>query len=261
MSNRNRSLYVIRVLLSGFLLAKLCASQSLLFNGAQVALFTDASISCLQAFNTSINCVDTVQLLAFDLEYLLWSESDLSSLCTSACSSSLTALESAVSSACGDYEFDFNAGQMTAVQVVDLYIFKYQLSCLTNTESNQFCLIEEQSWNITQLNNTGEATWPSHTNKTYPNWIDNDDGSPLLDSDETIIPNPFDDLPPFQYLDIPLDPTGTDFYTNGTDIDYSNYGWPLPLEYDEYPLEIQCQSCFINQFILGIQSQWGEVYE
>ena len=24
-----------------------------------------------------------------------------------------------------------------------------------------------------------------------------------------------------------------------------NYGWPLPLEFDEYPTEIQCSSCFL----------------
>ena len=28
-------------------------------------------------------------------------------------------------------------------------------------------------------------------------------------------------------------------------IDDDNYGWPNPLEYDEYPLEIQCSSCFL----------------
>ena len=28
-------------------------------------------------------------------------------------------------------------------------------------------------------------------------------------------------------------------------VDDDNYGWPDPLDYDEYPLEIQCSSCFL----------------
>lgn len=37
-----------------------------------------------------------------------------------------------------------------------------------------------------------------------------------------------------------------DYYMDrGEPIDDDNYGWPLPLEFDEYPLEIQCSSCFL----------------
>ncbi|MCJ1311630.1 hypothetical protein MMC25_005303 [Agyrium rufum] len=223
------------------------ASQTLLFNGMQAGLFTDASTACLQAFNSSLACATTVQLLGFDLEYLSWSQTDLASLCTSACSYSLSTLASAVSSACGSYEVDFNGGEMTAVQVIDLFRYKYQMSCLSDTATNQFCLVEERTWNITQLNMTGQATWPLYTNKTYPNWIENDDGSPLLDYDGTIIADPFDDPPQFQYFPYPLDPTGIDYYTIGTNPDFSNYGWPLPLEYDEYPLQYRaCDNLFLN---------------
>jgi hypothetical protein len=36
-----------------------------------------------------------------------------------------------------------------------------------------------------------------------------------------------------------------DYYKKVPDpIDDDNYGWPEPLEYDEYPTEIQCSSCF-----------------
>jgi hypothetical protein len=35
------------------------------------------------------------------------------------------------------------------------------------------------------------------------------------------------------------------FITKPDPIDDDNYGWPEPLEFDEYPLEIQCSSCFL----------------
>jgi hypothetical protein len=37
-----------------------------------------------------------------------------------------------------------------------------------------------------------------------------------------------------------------DYYVDRPDpIDDDNYGWYEPLEFDEYPLEIQCSSCFL----------------
>lgn len=236
--------------------------QTLLFNGAQVALFDGASTACLNAFNTSLACASTVQLLSYDLTYLAWSAGNLTSLCTPSCLSSLRTLESAVASTCGSYSFAFNNAETTAVQVVDLFIYKYNMSCLADIPTGQFCLVEEQTWNITQLNNSGKATWPTHTNKTYPNWYWNNDGSPLYDVDGTLLQDIWEELPAFQHLDaLALSPTGQDLYSGQASPDYSNYGWPVRLEYDEYPLQIQCTSCFVNQFLLGIESQWGEVYE
>ncbi|RMZ86661.1 hypothetical protein DV736_g6112, partial [Chaetothyriales sp. CBS 134916] len=232
-----------------------------LFNGAQIALFEDAPTDCLTAFNASLDCSDNVQLLGYDFQTLAWSVDDLAYMCTTSCAASLQSLASEISSACTSYTFDFNGGEMTAVQVVDLFYYKYNYSCLASTETGQFCLIEEQTWNITQLNNSGAATWPVYTNKTYPNWYLSEDGSPLLDWDESVIEDPFGDIPPFQYYETNMDPTGTNYFLEGASDDYSNYGWDAQLEYDEYPLELQCKSCFINQFIMGIESQWGEVYE
>ena len=238
-----------------------CQTGTLLFNGAQISLFDGASTTCLNAFNASLDCPDTVQLLGYDLEQLSWSQNELITLCTPSCNSSLLSLVSAVSSACGNLEIDFNGGQLTAMQIVDYFSYKWGYSCLASTETGEFCLLQEKTWNIAQLNETGKATWPLYTNKIYPNWILNDDGSPLLDWDDSIIPDPFDPVQPFQYPDYELQLQGADYYQNSSDVDYSNYGWPDQLEYDEYPLEVQCQSCFIDQLVMGIQSQWGEVYE
>lgn len=54
---------------------------------------------------------------------------------------------------------------------------------------------------------------------------------------------------------------GQDYYQDGISMDYEGHGWPTALEYDEYPLEIQCSECFLAQYKLGIESQWGEVYD
>jgi hypothetical protein len=35
------------------------------------------------------------------------------------------------------------------------------------------------------------------------------------------------------------------FITKPEPVDDDNYGWHEPLEFDEYPLEIQCSSCFL----------------
>jgi hypothetical protein len=109
-------------------------------------------------------------------------------------------LEAAVSASCGNYSFDFNGRELTALQIVDLFAYKFNISCLEDLATKAFCLVLEESWNITALNDSGEATWPLYTNKTYPNWIENDDGFPLVDENDTIIASPFDPPPDFQWL-------------------------------------------------------------
>jgi hypothetical protein len=114
-----------------------------LFNGGESSIFTGATASCVAVFNSSLDCDASVQLLSYDLSYLQWAESNLTTLCTSSCESSLIALASSVQ-ACGDYSFDFNNGNLTAVQVVDLYLYKYNTSCVTDAATGAFCLIESK---------------------------------------------------------------------------------------------------------------------
>ncbi|PYI13867.1 hypothetical protein BO99DRAFT_314610, partial [Aspergillus violaceofuscus CBS 115571] len=237
-----------------------CYAMNSLFNGAQEAMFQDAPSECLAAFNTTLNCDPKVQLLSYDFDRLDWTEADLTTLCTSPCYSSLQALNETVTSSCGSYEFDFNNAELTAVQVVDLYMYKYNMSCLTEIATGSFCLIVEQSWNLTALNQSGTITWPEFTNVTFPNFVDNDDGAPSLDLDD----NPLDESNPsprFNDYGLQLELSGQDYYQEGIPLDWQGHGWPTILEYDEYPLEIQCSDCFLAQYKLGIESQWGEVYE
>ncbi|KAI1755045.1 hypothetical protein F4782DRAFT_489763 [Xylaria castorea] len=118
----------------------------------------------------------------------------------------------------------------------------------------------EETWDVGSLNSSGIATWPMFTNKTYPDFNNSPDGSPREDLDG----NPIDDSdtsPVFQSYGLELDLSGQDYYQDGIQLDWEGHGWPEALEYDEYPLEIQCSECFLAQYQFGIESRWEEVYD
>lgn len=230
-----------------------------LFNGAQQEIFEDATSGCLVALNHSLNCDTSVQMLSYDLDRLQFSGDSLTTLCKSPCLSSLLALDSAVSSACGDYDIQFNGAFLSATKIVDLFIYKYNTSCMTDSKGS-FCLMVEDTWDVGSLNSSGTATWPMFTNKTYPDFNDNPNGSPREDLDGNLFDDS-DPLPVFQSYGLELDLTGQDYYQDGIQLNWEGHGWPEALEYDEYPLEIQCSECFLAQYRFGIESQWGEVYE
>lgn len=82
-----------------------------------------------------------------------------------------------------------------------------------------------------------------------------------MDSDGNLVDNS-DPAPTFSDYGLNLSVMlGQDFYQDGISMDYQGHGWPTALDYDEYPLEIQCSECFLAQYRLGIESQWGEVYD
>ena len=134
----------------------IAAADTKLLNGAQEAIFEDITTQCSTAFNTSLACDVSVQTLSYDFDRLNFTTDDLSALCTSSCLSSLLTLESAVSSACGTYEVDFNGATISAVQVVDLFIYKYNMSCLADS-TGSFCLLVEETWNVGSLNSSTHA--------------------------------------------------------------------------------------------------------
>jgi hypothetical protein len=238
-------------------------AQYTLFNGGENTLFSNASSACLGAFNATLSCAKQVQLLSYDLSYLDFAQSDFTALCTSSCASSLTQLKSSVGLACGSYTTGFNGAPMNMSQVVDYYNFKYNLVCLKDTSTGQFCELQQQGWNISQLNISGKAIWPTYTNKIYPNWYLNDDGSPLQDPNGTYI-DPFDRMQVFtpalngtQNLNI------KDFYVNASAY-AGNYGLdPAGPDFDadELPLQYQCSSCAVNRYMMGYQSTWGHIFE
>lgn len=102
------------------------------------------------------------------------------------------------------------------------------------------------SWNITAMLAEGKATWPNNTEKEY---IDIDSGGwgPLLDVDESSI-YPYNDYLWVNASDVNAGASmkSLDYYIErGGIIDDDNYGWLLPLDLDEYPIQIQCSECFL----------------
>lgn len=245
------------------LILRTAHADTTLFNGAQDTVFEDASSECLAAFDTRMACNDKVQLLGgFDMDSLAFTEADLSDLCNTNCKGSLEVLRDAVSSACGDYDIDFNGAFISATEVVDLFAYKFDMTCLADSSRN-FCAMVEESWDVDALVASGQATWPTFTQKEYPDFTEGKtDGAPARDIDGTLIDNSDDPIiwPAWEYH-VDLEDSGEDYFQEPIPPDWRGHGYDDPLEYDEYPLEIQCSECFLARYKRGIESQWGEVYE
>ncbi|GAB7351193.1 hypothetical protein MBLNU459_g1635t2 [Dothideomycetes sp. NU459] len=222
---------------------------STLYNGAQtVVLSAGMSQSCNAAFNTSLNCpANDIQLVTYGMYSVGWNTTQLQGLCTPACNASLGQLASAVQSGCTTEFFNFNSANMTYTDVVDHIRYKVGLICLADATTSNYCLDVENTWNISTLVSQGKATWPNNTSKCYYDYTDGDT-DPVLDVDGLCF-NPSDYTGPVNASQYPQPPSmaGMDFFTNRTaPIDDGNYGWSAELGADEYPLEIQCSSCFFE---------------
>ena len=251
---------VAQAIALGFLFSLAGATTTLFGGGESIILGNTTTQACLNAFNTTLNCDQQVQLLSYDMDRLEWTQSKLTAVCTPSCLSSLQSLLSAVGSACAGHEIPFSGTTLAASDIVELYLYKYQLSCLTETSSGSFCLMVEETWDVGALESSGNATWPEHTNVTFPDFTESTVGTPATDTDGTLIDNS-DPYLNFTDLGLELPWIGQDYYQTGTVADWIGHGWPEPLEYDEYPLEIQCSDCFLSQYKIGVESKWGEVYE
>ncbi|KAH8799634.1 hypothetical protein F5884DRAFT_111945 [Xylogone sp. PMI_703] len=235
-----------------------------IFNNSQAALLPSSTTSaCLAAWGTDLSCDPLyVQHLLRTRRYAQWNTTSLSALCTTKCQSSLKALTTAVEESCNGQTISLQGGTLTHQYISDLYNYKFELVCLTDPDTGDFCFDVEDTWNIAAMNEAGTATWPNYTTKLYPDPLNN--WEVATDVDGTPIERPRKIQVNASDLQWDLPPAGEDYYiqrpTNIT-LDDSNYGWYQALEYDEYPLEIQCSSCFLNKFLLGIESQYGDIYD
>ncbi|KAF2121004.1 hypothetical protein BDV96DRAFT_641641 [Lophiotrema nucula] len=151
---------------------------------------------------------------------------------------------------------------MTFNQLTDFVKYKYGLICLAEDSTGKYCSDVEDSWNITTIVAQGHATWPQHTKKCYMDannfhwdYVTDEEGNCTFPFENNIWQNASDVAKPGQMA-------AMDYYMDVLDpIDDDNYGWPLPLEYDEYPLEIQCSSCFQKLFEYGHTSIWGDPWD
>ncbi|KAF8859499.1 hypothetical protein BDZ45DRAFT_358156 [Acephala macrosclerotiorum] len=236
---------------------------TMLYNGLQTSIFSsNLSTSCDAALNTSISCPeDIIQLVTYGIQAVGWNTTSMASMCTSDCTSSLAELATAVEEGCGNITMMIDTQAVTFSSWVDHIQYKFGLICLADANSGDFCLDVEKTWNITEMVLDNTATWPNNTYKCYfdaqaDTWDYVQDGNGTCYS-------PFE----FEWSNA-TDGGGLsqlaalDYYMErGDPIDDDNYGWPLPLEFDEYPLEIQCSSCFLQTFKYGLENKWGDIWD
>ncbi|RMZ76860.1 hypothetical protein DV738_g4695, partial [Chaetothyriales sp. CBS 135597] len=239
-----------------------------LFGGAEEAVLDASSMTdaCLVAVKADINCdSQLLQRISFASHSDVLTSQELDQLCTSSCESSLSQLFASVDSECGDQFFPIDGRNMTYGDLIDYYHYKHGLVCLRDHSTGQFCADVEDSWDIQVLQDSGAATWPQHTTKVYPRTTD-PDWPDLVDENGTAI-DPFEDSP-YRYAQPPssIIPGGGDAFQDylhieGPVVDDTNYGWAEALEFDEFPLEIQCSPCFIDKFKYGLSSRWGDAFD
>lgn len=144
--------------------------QVALFGSQQAAFFpTSTPQSCLAAFNTSLSCDSTAQLLIKQTDWVGWNATNLTALCTSGCRSSLASLQNTVDTACASWAGgNLGPGTFNASTMIEYILYKYDMTCLA--DGSTFCYLERQTWDIQALDSAGKATWPKYTNKTYYDW-------------------------------------------------------------------------------------------
>lgn len=147
----------------------------------------------------------------------------LSTLCTPECSKSLTILSSRVSHQCANASFAFGYGDnLTFVDVVSVRQYKYELTCLQDASSKEFCLNVEDSWDISAMSH---PQWPRHTAKVYP---DPSSGNTTIFFNSTPSIN-FTTANDQNQAAHQANLAGPDYFINRTQ-QYSNYGLVDPSE-------------------------------
>ncbi|RDW67396.1 uncharacterized protein DSM5745_09262 [Aspergillus mulundensis] len=221
---------------------------TMLMNGLQSRVFPSSMpTSCMAAFNASLDCDSSVQYLYKQHGWVEggWQESNLTRLCTDSCRSSLQSLRTQVDAACASWSTTADGLAVSASGMVDFYLYKYNVTCLTDGSS--FCLLEQDDWTLQALEAKGN---------------DPEYGTNAVDENGTVI-LPYQDPPPANVeYSVNLGYASLDYWYNRTE-PLTDRGWTNTsiLEYDEYPLEIQCSTCFLERFKLGFSSQFGEGYD
>ncbi|KAF7872589.1 hypothetical protein EAF04_003509 [Stromatinia cepivora] len=238
------------------------AQAASLYNGLHASILSpDISAACDAAFNTELNCESLIQLTPYSIQSTKWNTSSLTSLCTASCQTGLASLTSLSETACADDTFSIDSNVMSLHELVDMIEYKWGLICLQDETTDEFCLDVEDSWNITTMVALDGATWPKNTQKCYLGSSEGywehytGDNDTCIEPEWTTLESVFETSGRDQM-------SAMDYYTDAPDpIDDDNYGWPEVLDFDEYPLEIQCSSCFLQRFKVGYESTWGNSWD
>ncbi|KAJ6151669.1 hypothetical protein N7470_006797 [Penicillium chermesinum] len=94
------------------------------------------AVGCWNALSTNITCSQLVPAYKVS-QQVLYSNTDLSKLCTTTCSNSLHEFQEDVYESCGDATLSFDGRNTTAAELVDPLVWAYNVTCLQ--DSSGFC--------------------------------------------------------------------------------------------------------------------------
>jgi len=142
-------------------LVDLAAATTQIFSGPDM-IPNSVPIACRNALSANISC-PLLYSATFVSNVRPVSGAVLNALCTSDCASSLTSFSQAAQSACGStpYEFfaNFNTNSSyTAAQVVDPFLWAYNVTCLTDGKS--WCYADIANGNVGDMSISKTAEGP-----------------------------------------------------------------------------------------------------
>lgn len=205
-----------------------------------------------------------------DAERSGWNSTGLSAICQPSCVADLNTLVTNLGASCTDDTFYQDGILHSLADLGDTISDRLKIVCSTQGSPPEFCLEVEKSWDISALVIDDTAVWPSWTQKCYlrydsisgVNWVLDENG-------DCYDPTPWGDLqPPYRSFHYGEEEFGAyDIYLNrSSEMPTDNgHGWPDFIYEDEYPLQIQCQPCFVSLFLAKYEPkgslQWDEVTE
>ncbi|KAH6635948.1 hypothetical protein F5144DRAFT_619439 [Chaetomium tenue] len=241
------------------------------YNGLQRTLFTDSlSTGCDAAFNTPLNCPDTVQLLIYEEAAVGWDIAGLSAICDPSCVADLNTLVTNMATSCAADTFYMDGTLFSLADLSDTISDRLKLICSTQGSPPEFCLEVEKTWDIGALVMDGTVQWPTWTLKCHLQWDDTHGFYWAMDENgKCIDPTPWEDMQPsYQNYHYASDAFGAYdiYYNRSSEMPTDNgHGWPDLIYEDEYPLQIQCQPCFASLFLAKYEPKgapaWTEMPE
>lgn len=130
-------MYLVRPSVAVYLFAAESAENALQAKGI--------TAPCLAALNSSIACDEQLFIYTSVPDEIEWLQQNLTTLCSSTCTTSMRTWQSSVNSACSGQAMR-HAGQIMEPKMLPMiYNYGQELVCLKSS-SNQWCFLENQEW-------------------------------------------------------------------------------------------------------------------
>ncbi|TDZ23421.1 LysM domain-containing protein [Colletotrichum orbiculare MAFF 240422] len=232
-------------------------AQVNLFGGNQVQLFKTLELSraCAVALNTPLRCPTMVQSLSYPDYTLNMTTEKLDSFCGANCQTDIADVAERLALRCGGDVLNLQIGDISFAEFGEFIKHRSDLLCLKESPEGRFCQLAMTEWDISESNGNS-VTWPEHTSKC---WIDEETGD-CFPEDE-YAEDVSGDVPDWMF---PADDyAAEDYFRDRSGVlegaKWHSLGSSKSLDWDEYPLEVQCNRCFWKTFAMGQENQWSHM--